>query len=161
MIYLTKLDDCFSKGLLKEGVPNFDLAKKSLKQSEFFLKEAMELLELDKKQIAVISLYNAYFHTARALLFKDGVKERSHYCIARYLEERYIDKKLIDVKFLNGFETVMSLRHNVQYSTEKISIDEDLNELSNICEEFMHKNVVKHFCAGFKTPPFMATFLAS
>ena len=137
MIYLTKLNDCFNKGLLKEDTPNLDLAKKSLTQAEFFLKEAMELLELGKKQIAVISLYNAYFHTARALLFRDGIKERSHYCIARYLEEKYVNKKLIKGKFLNGFETVMSLRHNVQYSTEKISIDEDLSELSNICEEFI------------------------
>jgi len=24
----------------------------------------------------------------------------------------------------------------------------------------MHKNVAKHFCVGFKTPPFRATFLA-
>ena len=134
---MAKLDDCFKKGLLRKDSPSFDLAEKSLKQSEFFLKEAMELLELGKKQIAVISLYNAYFHTARSILFKDGIKERSHYCIARYLEEKYVNKKLITMKFLNGFETVMSLRHNVQYSTEKISIDEDLNELSNICEEFI------------------------
>lgn len=133
---MTKLDECFNKGLLREDKPNFDLAEKSLKQSEFFLNEATELLELDKKQIAVILLYNSYFHTARSLLFKDGIKERSHYCIARYLEEKYVNKKLINAKFLNGFETVMSLRHNVQYSTEKISIDEDLNELANICEEF-------------------------
>jgi len=26
---------------------------------------------------------------------------------------------------------------------------------------FMHKNVVERFCVGFKTPPLMATFLAS
>ena len=134
---MAKLDDCFKKGLLRKDSPSFDLAEKSLKQSEFFLKEAMELLELGKKQIAVISLYNAYFHTARSILFKDGIKERSHYCIARYVEMEYVNKKLINAKFLNGFETVMSLRHNVQYSTEKISIDDDLNELSNICEEFI------------------------
>ena len=97
----------------------------------------MELLELGKNHIAVISLYNAYFHTARSILFKDGIKERSHYCIARYVEDEYANKKRINAKFLNGFETVMSLRHNVQYSTEKISIDEDLSELSNICEEFI------------------------
>ena len=137
MIYLTKLDECFNKGLLREERPSSDLAKKSLKQSDFFLKEALDLLELGKSQIAVLSLYNAYFHASRALLYKDGIKERSHYCIARYLEEKYVNKKLLDVRFLNGFETIMSLRHNVQYSTDKIEIDEDLSELSNICGEFI------------------------
>ena len=134
---MTKLDDCFNKGLLKKDRPNMDLAEKSLRQSEFFLKEAMDLLELDKKQIAAISLYNSYFHTARALLFRDGIKERSHYCIARYLEEKYVDKNLVSAKFLDGFDTMMSLRHSIQYSTEKITVDEDLVELSNICDEFI------------------------
>lgn len=126
--------ECFEKGLLKKTFPQLDLAKKDLKQAEFFLKESEELLEIDKKQIAALSLYNAFFHTARALLFKDGVKERSHYCIARYIESNY---KL--ERFVNAFETIMSVRHNVQYSTEKVDVEEDLIEFINICHEFIIK----------------------
>ena len=82
--------------------------------------------------MCALSLYNAFFHLARSLLFKDGIKERSHYCIARYIEKHYdLDK------FVNAFETVMSIRHNVQYSTEKVEIDEDLAELINICQNFI------------------------
>lgn len=33
----------------------------------------------------------------------------------------------------------MSIRHNVQYSTEMAEIDEDLTELSNACEELILK----------------------
>jgi len=139
VVFLINKNECFEKGLLQKTEPSLDLAKKSVKQAEFFLNEAHDLFDMKKETIAVISLYNAYFHTARALLFKDGIKERSHYCIARYLEEEYVNKKVIDKKFLNAFETIMSLRHNVQYSTEKIEIEEDLTELYNACEEFIQE----------------------
>jgi len=126
--------ECFEKGLLRKTNPQPDLAKKDVKQSEFFLKEAEELLEINKKQIAALSLYNAFFHAARALLFKDGIKERSHYCIARYLENHYELGKHIDI-----FETIMGIRHNVQYSTEKVEIEEDLSSFCEMCREFIKK----------------------
>ena len=129
-------NECFEKGLLKKDIPSLDLAKKSLRQAEFFLKETADLIELDKKQIAVISLYNAFFHISRALLYKDGIKEKSHYCIAKYVEEEYVNNNKLDAKFLNAFETIMSVRHNIQYSTEVVEIDIDLNEFCNICEEY-------------------------
>ena len=132
-----KLQECFDKGLLKNTVGQSDLAKKDLKQAEFFLKESGELLDQDRKVIAALSLYNAFFHCARTLLFKDGIKERSHYCIARYLEQEYIQSKKIETVFLDAFETIMSIRHNAQYSTEEVKIEEDLTELYNICEKFI------------------------
>ncbi len=137
VVYLINSEECFEKGLLKKISPSKELAKKSLEQARFFIAEAEDLLKLNKKQICVISLYNSYFHASRALLFKDGIKERSHYCIARYIEEAYTTKKLVNIQFLNAFENMMSMRHNVQYSTEKVEIDEDLIELINICLEFI------------------------
>lgn len=137
VISLISKDECFEKGLLQKEQPSLDLARKSIRQANFFLSEAHDLFDIKKELIAIISLYNAYFHAARAILFRDGIKERSHYCIARYLEEEYINKNLINKKFLNAFETAMSLRHNIQYSTEKIEIEENLTELYNLCEEFI------------------------
>ena len=134
---MDRLEECFGKGLLQNTNRQPDLARKDLKQAQFFLKETADLLELDKKVMAALSLYNAFFHCARALLFKDGVKERSHYCTARYLEGRYVKTNAIEAKFLDAFETIMSVRHNAQYSTEEIEIEEDLAELYNICEEFI------------------------
>lgn len=134
MTRLINEEECFKKGLLKKISSQPDLAKKDIKQAEFFLKEAEELLEMGKKQIAAISLYNAFFHIARALLFKDGIKERSHYCIARYIENHYrLDK------FVNAFEAMMTIRHNVQYSTERVEIEEDLTEFINICTQFIEE----------------------
>lgn len=132
-------DDCFKKGLLKKDIPQKDIALKSLKQAEFFLNETKDLVDIQKDQMAVISLYNAFFHTSRSLLYKDGIKERSHYCIARYIEENYELEK-----FLNAYETIMSLRHNVQYATEAVEIDLDFSEFIEICEKYILK--VEELC---------------
>lgn len=139
VIFLSRLDGCFEKRLLIKIQKESELAIKDLKQAEFFLKESEELLNINKKIISAIALYNSYFHCIRSLLFKDGIKERSHYCIARYLEFEYVNKALLDKKFLNAFETIMSIRHTAQYSTEPIEIEEDLTELINICEELIIK----------------------
>lgn len=136
-MYLDELKECFDKGLLKKTIKQIDLAIKDLNQARFFLSETQDLLDIDKKIVAALSLYNAFFHCARTLLFKDGIKERSHYCIARYIEQEYVKMKKLDVRFLNAFETIMSIRHNAQYSTEKVEIEEDLAELYNLCEEFI------------------------
>lgn len=109
---MTELSDCFERKLLTNTSPSTGLARKSLKQAELFLTDAEDLIKIGKERMAIIALYNAFFHTARALLFKDGIKERSHFCIARYLEEKYVHKKLLNAKFLNYLDTLRDARHD-------------------------------------------------
>lgn len=136
-MYLISVKECFEKRLLRRISPSRGLAKKSLKQARSFLKEAHDLLDLEKERMAVIALYNAFFHIARALLFKDGVKEKSHFCIARYLEEYYVKKKLLDIRFLNYLETLRDLRHETQYSVEEVEIEQDLDKTYIVCSDFV------------------------
>ena len=131
MTSLISLQDCFTKGLLKKSEKSINLAVKSLRQAEFFLKESRDLSE-NKKHMSLIALYNSYFHAVRSLLYKDGFKERSHFCMARYFEFEYVKKDKINQKFLHSFETTMSLRHSIQYSTEKIEISENIKELIGV-----------------------------
>jgi uncharacterized protein (UPF0332 family) len=39
--------------------------------------------------LAVVSVYTAMFHAARAILFRDDIKERSHICVIQYIKEKY------------------------------------------------------------------------
>lgn len=90
-----RLEECFKQGLLKKIKPSMQYAEQSIRQAEHFLEEADTLIEKGIKDMAFIALYNASFHAARALLFRDGVKERSHYCVSKYIEEKYAEKELI------------------------------------------------------------------
>lgn len=134
---MTELSDCFERKLLTNTSPSTGLARKSLKQAELFLIDAEDLIKIGKERMAIIALYNAFFHTARALLFKDGIKERSHFCIARYLEEKYVYKKLLNANFLNYLDTLRDARHETQYSLDITEIEIDLGAAIGICREFM------------------------
>lgn len=135
--YLIDVKGCFEQNLLSRITPSIGLARKSIRQARSFLKDAEDLIKIGKDRMAVIALYNAFFHAARALLFKDGVKERSHFCVARYLEEYYVKRELIDIKFLNYVDSLRDLRHDIQYSVEEAEIEEDLGEVHAVCLSFI------------------------
>jgi len=134
---LTELSDCFERRLLTNTGPSTGLARKSLKQAEIFLVDAVDLINIGKSRMATIALYNAFFHTARALLFRDGIKERSHFCIARYIEEKYVCKGLLKADFLSYLDALRDARHETQYSLDVISLEIDMNAAVGICREFM------------------------
>lgn len=134
---MTELSDCFERKLLTNTSPSTGLARKSLKQAELFLIDAGDLIKIGKERMAIIALYNAFFHTARTLLFKDGIKERSHFCLARYIEEKYVHKKLLNAKFLNYLDTLRDARHDTQYSLDITEIEIDLGTAIGVCGEFM------------------------
>ena len=134
---MTELSDCFERRLLTNTGPSTGLARKSLKQAEIFLVDAVDLINIGKSRMATIALYNAFFHTARALLFRDGIKERSHFCIARYIEEKYVCEGLLNADFLSYLDALRDARHETQYSLDVISLEIDMNAAVGICREFM------------------------
>ena len=136
---LSEVDKCFEKGLLRKTVKSRKMALQDIKQAEFFLHESLDLIELKKKEMASIAMYHVVFHAARALLYLNGVKERSHYCLQMYLEEKYIKNKKLDSSDLSLFDLLRGLRQEVQYNVTKIKFEHDLNDLYNKTEKFVEK----------------------
>lgn len=89
--------------------------------------------------MTAIALYNAVFHAARALLYRDGVKEKSHYCLQKYLEEKYEKQKLLAAEDVSLFDVLRGIRQEVQYNVTRIKFEEDLNELYDKTEQFIEK----------------------
>lgn len=83
------VDKCIKEGLLKKTKPSSDMAKRSIEKADSYIGKAFSNLELGNYDIAVICAYTSMFHAARALLFRDGFKERSHLCVISYIEENY------------------------------------------------------------------------
>lgn len=137
---LNPLDECFSKGLLKKTPKNKALAQEDLRQAGFFLNEAEDLLKLKKKEMATLALYNAVFHAARALLFKDGIKERGHYCLQKYIEEEYGKSNQFSAGQIALFDILRGLRQEVQYGVSKVKFEENLTELFGQAEKFIEKS---------------------
>lgn len=78
------LKDCFDQGLLKRMRSQPEAAKKEIEKAKEYLEKAGKNYEMEIHDITVVAAYTAMFHAARSLLFIDGIKERSHVCIALY-----------------------------------------------------------------------------
>ena len=65
------------------------------------------------------------FHAARAILFLDGFREKSHACVARYLEEKYVKTGKLNKKWVELLDHSREIRHNDQYDLSFFSTKEE------------------------------------
>ncbi|MFH0955588.1 MAG: HEPN domain-containing protein [Candidatus Micrarchaeota archaeon] len=111
------ITDCLEQGLLAKIKADPAKAKSSLEMA----KHKLELSQTEFEHVifegAIINAYASMFHTARALLFKDGFKERSHFAVYVFVSKKYSDK--IERKYLSEFNSLRLTRHELMYGLEK------------------------------------------
>lgn len=109
-------EDCFKFRLLRKIKPDKQKSKKSLEIAESKLKKAKEMLKLNIFDFVILESYMSMFHAARALLYEDGIQEKSHYAISVYLKEKYSHK--IPLPVINFLEIHRTERHEAMYGLE-------------------------------------------
>lgn len=109
-------DDCFKFRLLRKIKPDEEKSKKSLEIAESRLTRAKEALNIKIFDFVILESYMAMFHVARALLYRDGIQEKSHYAISIYLKENYCDK--IPSPVINFLEIHRTERHEAIYGLD-------------------------------------------
>ena len=72
------------------------------------------------------------FHAARAVLFRDGIKERSHLCTISYLRETYPRLK----RLANQLDAYRRNRHNTIYALDFLISDEEMHQAIEDAELF-------------------------
>jgi uncharacterized protein (UPF0332 family) len=103
-------------------------ALKSIAKANKWLGEARKNLEHDLVDSCLVSSYSAMFHAARALLFRDGFREKSHYCVARYLEEKYVRKGKLSKRVVDLLDRFRNLRHTDLYRLDFFVTKEEAKE---------------------------------
>ena len=137
------VDDCFKKRMLRKIMPDEDKAKRSLEIAENKLVTAKDSFEKELYGPAIIYGYTSMFHSSRALLYKDGIQEKSHICLVLYIRENYKDK--IPPYLINSLDSFRKERHETLYGLDFIETRKDA-ELSIIDAEQLHntvKNILK------------------
>lgn len=81
------------------------------------LKDARALLGQKRFKYATIAGYYSLFHSARALLYQRGYRERGHYCLMIALKELYVKEKILDSRLLKLFEEAIGLREAADYES--------------------------------------------
>jgi len=138
------LRECFEKRQLRETRKDPEKALRSLEVAHQKYERGKEALENEFFDFAIISGYTSMFHCARGLLYRDGVQEKSHFCLVLYLRERYSDK--IPIRLINSLDNYRVERHEALYGLEfKPSRDgaellmRDAKELIEIAEKMLRK----------------------
>lgn len=113
---IRSVEDCFKYRLLRKINPDKEKCKKSLEISKLRLKEAGQAIKLEIFNYAVLESYMAMFHASRALLYKEGIQEKSHFAMFVYLKEKYSDK--IPLHIINLLNIHRTERHEAMYGLE-------------------------------------------
>lgn len=132
-------DECIKKRLLRKTIKSRDKAKKSIIKAENFLSEAKKNHKNDRYNTSLISSYLVMFHSAKSLLLKDGFREKSHACVARYLEEKYVKKGLLELKWVAILDRYRELRHSDQYGLDFYATKEVSSEAIQMAEKFLKR----------------------
>ena len=132
-------DECIKDELLRKIPSSKEKAEGSIKTAFKWLEESEKNMQIEAFKSSLMSSYLAMFHSARSILFLDGYREKSHYCIARYLEEKYAKKGLIGDRWIELLDYYRDLRHNDQYSTSFIGTKEDAENALQKAKEFVDR----------------------
>ena len=89
------------------------LVLKEMAAAKADLKDAKESLKIGKSKWATIQGYYSMFHSARALLYDKGYREKSHYALLAAIGELYADD--IEHSLIQDFEHGMYLRQEADY----------------------------------------------
>ena len=129
-----KVDQLLSKGLIRREKIDASEISGSILLAEKFLSRAKGNLKIKYYDITFLLAYTSMFHAARALLFKAGFNERSHFGLIQALKERYEDEQLH--KYLNILDSYRMSRHAVQYGGESSSESDATSSLKD-AEQFI------------------------
>jgi len=113
---IKNIEDCFKYRLLRRIKPDTGKSEKSLEIAEDRISGAQNAFKLKVFNFVILEAYMAMFHAARALLYRDGVQEKSHYAISIYLKEKYSNK--IPMPIINLLEIHRIERHESMYGLE-------------------------------------------
>jgi len=97
----------------------------SISTAESHLNEAENLAKAGFKKVAVVIAYASMFHAGRALLFKDGVMEKSHYCLVVYLREKYVVNGKLSTELITIMDAFREERQDVMYGLEIPELNKD------------------------------------
>ncbi len=133
------IQELLEKDLIRKQAVDQEEINGSIIISKRFLQRAQGNLEMNFFDVSFLLSYTSMFHAARALLFKAGYKERSHFGMIAALKDIY-SKDYEILECLNMLDTYRLARHAVQYSG---SLSSELDAIQSIKDAKKFVKLVK------------------
>ena len=113
-----EFEDCLKKKRIIKFSAAKRLSARELNAAREDLKIASESLKKGADKWATIQAYYAMFHTARALLYSRGYREKSHYCLIVSMKVMFVKETRLHGRLVEAFHTAKILRENADYANE-------------------------------------------
>lgn len=139
-------DECFKRRLLIRIEPDRGLVLTTLDMARSDLEESEMNYDNGRFVWSLIQAYTSMLNYARAVMFSEGVREKSHACAVEYLRvnhgQRYGD-------MIHAFDSLRRERHSMMYDSrhgitkERVEITlEWLKDFQRITEELL-KDIIE------------------
>lgn len=123
--------------------PDRKLVTKEIKGAEYDLDRARESLEKKDFKWATVQAYYSMFHSARALLYNEGYREKSHTALCIALKELFEAPGKLSSDTLHSFEEAMDLREEADYGLEfsesgSVGVINDAQKFLDTAKQILH-----------------------
>jgi uncharacterized protein (UPF0332 family) len=110
--------NCMQEGRILAFGDGPKLAAKQLEIAKGDLAEAKDSIERGRWKWATVQAYYSMFHTARALLFFKGFREKSHRCLRVAVAHLYGPESEHLSRLIDDFQLAKQLRENADYAED-------------------------------------------
>lgn len=110
-----EFEKCLERGKIKIFSKARQLVGKELDLAKEDLKFSKDNFKRKNYRWSTIQAYYSMFHSARALIYQKGYREKSHFCLAEALKSLYISENLLSNDFLEALNLGKFLRENADY----------------------------------------------
>ena len=112
---MISFEDCIEKKRIFRFEPVKQLVDLEIEDAENDLCSAQEEFSKSGFKWATVKGYYSMFHSARALLYSRGYREKGHYCLYLALKAFFVQEKKLDFKLAEDFNNSMILREDADY----------------------------------------------
>jgi len=130
------LEDCIRDGLIRSIPKSAVRAENSIVAAEKWLREARATLVAGAYNASMMCSYLVMFHSARSILYRDGYREKSHYCVARYLES-YVSGGDLEMDWIDLLDHYREQRHRNQYDLNLNASEKEAEDAFDAAKRFL------------------------
>jgi len=139
-----KISSLIEKGLLIKSKSSEQEVSGSLAIAEKFIEKAKGNQKIEFFDVAFSLAYQSMFHSARTLLFKNNLKERSHSAMISAVKEIYKEKVKLK-ELLQTMDSYRITRHAIQYIGAGCTKEDSLEAIKDAEKLFEE---IESFSAG-------------
>ncbi|MBU2496995.1 MAG: HEPN domain-containing protein [Nanoarchaeota archaeon] len=127
------INKCLEEGYLVKEKIDKNLIDKEISESRYDYEKAQKAFGEKDYKWTIIKSYYSMFHSAKAICFKFGYREKRHIAVLVVLEELNKQGKL-EIKYINDFKAAISARESADYRYNYTK--ERAFQILEICKEF-------------------------